>query len=369
VQTLAICHGGRLLENVVYNLRGTPCEGLINRNLCYYPSGIQELFPQDVMIRKLNLHSYLGAPLINGEAKPAGLIAVLHGSPMDENFVEAESILKIFAARAGVELERVRAERALRDSMAERKLAAEQNEEMVRRLRALTARMESVREEERTNISREIHDELGQQLTAMRFDLSSLKERVREASSREGPAATLSERFTELTAMVDATIQTVRRIATELRPGLLDTFGLIAAIEWLAEDFEKRTRISCVYEGVEDLSAGQDLSTTVFRICQEALTNVARHSGAIEAIIRLRVEGDWLSLEVTDNGIGVSLETLVHTNSLGVLGMRERARIAGGQLDVVSVAGHGVTVRARLPLQRPGAVTVEVTQADGESSV
>jgi signal transduction histidine kinase len=267
---------------------------------------------------------------------------------MVEEFIEAETILTVFAARAAVELERLRAERAL-------KLAAAENGEMVSELRALTARLESVREEERTHVAREIHDELGQQLTAIRFDLTALKRRLSPTEPRpsgSGPksSAEFLDKFAELTALVDSTIRTVRRIATELRPSVLDTFGLVAAIEWQAEDFQKRTSIRCAYEGPEDLHVTHELSTTVFRICQEALTNVARHSAATEVTIRLTVDGDWLSLQVRDNGKGISPEALAQTRSLGVLGMRERARIAGGQFEIGGRPGEGATIRARLPL-------------------
>jgi len=282
--------------------------------------------------------------MVNAEGKPIGLVAVLHQRSMEEGFSEPASILKVFAARASVELERMRAERALRESMA-------QNEEMVRKLRALTARLESVREEERTHIAREIHDELGQQLTAMRFDLINLKNRLREATARSEPVGPLLEKFGELTSLVDSTIHDVRRIATELRPGVLDTFGPIAAIEWLAEDFQKRTQIRCTYEGIEDLDGSRELATTLFRICQEALTNVARHAGATEVSIRLSAEGEWLSLIVRDNGKGISPEILAQTSSLGLLGMRERARIAGGEIEIGGGAGKGVTVVARFPMR------------------
>jgi signal transduction histidine kinase len=148
-----------------------------------------------------------------------------------------------------------------------------------------------------------------------------------------------------------------------LRPSVLDTFGLVAAIEWQAEDFQKRTKIRCAYEGPQDLGVGRELSTTVFRICQEALTNVARHAAATEVRIRLAVEYGWLSIEVRDNGKGVSPATLAHTNSLGVLGMRERARIAGGELEIGGSLGQGVTVVARLPFKTPTEPPVHADEA------
>jgi signal transduction histidine kinase len=223
--------------------------------------------------------------------------------------------------------------------------------EMLKALRALTARLESAREEERTRIAREIHDELGQQLTAMRFDLINLKNGLSEMSSRDTAAdAVLFDNVAELTGLVDSTIGSVRRIATELRPRVLDTFGPIAAIEWLADDFEKRTHIRCGYEGPGELRTGSELSTTLFRICQESLTNVARHARATEVRIRVRADSERITLEVEDNGRGLSGEIPEQANSLGVMGMRERARMAGGELEIRSEPGRGTTVLARIPL-------------------
>jgi signal transduction histidine kinase len=215
---------------------------------------------------------------------------------------------------------------------------------MVRTLQALTARLESVREEERAHIAREIHDELGQLLTAMRFGLKSLRSQLAQGSP-------LLNRVSDLTGLVDSMIADVRRIATELRPQVLDAFGMIAAIEWLALDFQKRTGIACRYEGPRDLTVNRDLATTVFRICQESLTNTARHAQASETRIRLAVDGEWLSLEVNDNGKGISQEILVHTRSLGVVGMMERARMAGGELIIGANGERGASVRVRLPFE------------------
>jgi signal transduction histidine kinase len=222
---------------------------------------------------------------------------------------------------------------------------------MVRTLQALSARLQSVREEERSRIAREIHDQLGQQLTAMRFELVSLKKRQMQACAKGEPVALSDNRFSDLTGMIDAMIVDVRRIATELRPAILDTFGLSAAIEWLAEDFQKRTNICCVYEGVDDPAIDRELSITVFRICQESLTNIARHAQASEAQIGLSAEGEWLLLEVSDNGKGISQETLMQTRSLGVVGMRERARMAGGEFVIGRGAKCGTSIVARFPFR------------------
>lgn len=347
IRMLACCSDDELLAPKTYRLHGTPCEGVVSRGICYYPANVGKLFPEDVMLRDLGMESYLGTPLLSSgdPVTCLGLIAVLYQHPTSGEVLEAEPMLKIFAARAVAEIERVSVERALRGSMS-------QNEEMVRTLRELMARLESVREEERTQISREIHDELGQQLTAMRFDLISLRKALTAPDPTRFPVV---ERVNELTGMVDSTIRDVRRIATELRPGILDTFGLVAAIEWQLGEFGKHTGIACHYEGPRDVTLARDLATTIFRICQESLTNIGRHAKATEAWIRLEITEpdessgkDWLLLTVHDNGIGIP-PFGPERKSLGIIGMRERAGIAGGSLDIRSSPGGGTAIVARLP--------------------
>jgi signal transduction histidine kinase len=367
VNTLAMCNDGQIIPNTIYELRGTPCANVVNANACYYEAGIQELFPDDAMLRDLGMQSYLATPLMNEACKTLGLVAVLNRHPMAAHITDPLSMLRIFAARAGAELTRLHVERALRQSVAERENVAGKNEEMVRTLQALTARLQSVREEERSHIAREIHDQLGQQLTAMRFDLISLRNSQMQASARGEPTAFPGERFSDLTGLVDGMIKDVRRIATELRPAILDTFGLNAAIEWLADDFQKRTDICCVFDGMDELPVDRELSITVFRICQESLTNIARHSQASEALVRLNVDGGWLSLEVSDNGRGISQETLVNTHSLGVVGMRERARMAGGELIIKSGEHNGQTRGTSIMVRFPFRLRSGVEDASQET--
>ena len=154
-----------------------------------------------------------------------------------------------------------------------------------------------------------------------------------------------------MSKLIDATIQTVRRIATDLRPGILDDLGLVAAIEWQAQDFQKRTGIKCkLAPGVEDLELDPDRSTAAFRIFQETLTNVARHSLATEVDVSLSHCADSVVLEIKDNGKGIKEAEISGSRSLGLLGMRERAHLLGGELKVSGTPGEGTTVIVRIPL-------------------
>jgi len=214
-------------------------------------------------------------------------------------------------------------------------------------MRALAARLQSVREEERARVAREIHDELGQAMTAIKMDLAAL---ARELPAEQREPSVRIERSLKL---VDETIQAVRRIATELRPGILDDLGLGAAVEWAAEEFQARTGIKCRMSlPGSDITLDQDSATALFRIFQETLTNVARHADATEVDVTLSRTRDDLSLEVHDNGKGISAEKLAEVRSLGILGMRERALLLGGELAISGAPGKGTKVRVRVPAVR-----------------
>jgi signal transduction histidine kinase len=205
-----------------------------------------------------------------------------------------------------------------------------------------------VREEDRTNIAREIHDELGGALTGLKIDFSFL---IRSALKIENETvrASMLAGMDSMIKSIDAGIHTVRRIAMELRPGILDDLGLVSALEWQLKDFEKRTGIRCeFFPPGEDITLDADLSTALFRIFQEALTNVARHSGATEVRVRLRADADSSTLEVEDNGKGIEKGKLASKESLGLLGMRERAQMFGGRITVTGTPGRGTKVTVEL---------------------
>jgi signal transduction histidine kinase len=220
----------------------------------------------------------------------------------------------------------------------------EELEASLGQLRALAARLQSIREEERKRVSREIHDQLGQVLTAIKIDVSSLIRGFPDKERKE------LNRAPSILNSVDRAIQTVRRIATELRPGMLDDLGLVATIEWAGEEFGVRTGTKCFLElPADDLVLDQDKATAIFRIFQEMLTNIARHADANEVRARLAAEDGNVTLEVRDNGKGIPKEKLRKGESLGILGMRERATLLGGDLTITSSPGQGTAVIVRIP--------------------
>lgn len=193
-------------------------------------------------------------------------------------------------------------------------------------------------EEEREHIAREIHDELGQQLAGIKMGISFLKK-------QEGKIKGMDESVDDLLKDIDITIQSLRKIATELRPGILDTLGLIPSIKWLVEEFEKKTKIACeLHCEVKDLKYERDISTCFFRICQETLTNINKHAKANKVNITIKQEENKLLLIISDNGKGISHEKLENPFSMGLLGMRERASIIKANLLIKSKKESGTTI-------------------------
>jgi two-component system, NarL family, sensor histidine kinase UhpB len=231
-----------------------------------------------------------------------------------------------------------------------RKRAEEQLRASRAALRLLATRHQDVREDERTRIAREIHDSLGQALTALKLQLASAQ--TAAASPAVAPPP-LSARLRETAQMVDDLVKSVRRIATELRPPILDQLGLAAAVEWLAQDFARRTGIACTVKlhPIEG-TISDEHATALFRIVQEALTNVSRHAAASAVDIELGIEGDCVALQINDDGRGITEKVASGPGSLGILGMRERAAALGGVLEVVPRAGGGTRVAAWFPRPR-----------------
>lgn len=214
-------------------------------------------------------------------------------------------------------------------------------------LRELAIHLQSIREEERRMIASEIHDELGQVLTVLKIQVSLLANKLDEDKE------VIKNKINNLADMIDSSVESVQKISSKLRPGILDELGLIAAIEWQAEEFEKLTNIKCsLVLPKEEIKLDPDKSTAIFRIFQESLTNVARHSEGDKVNISLLHAQSSIHLEVKDNGKGITPAQVKDYKSLGIHGMEERALVFGGDVTIEGFPGKGTVVRVEIPLDR-----------------
>lgn len=236
-------------------------------------------------------------------------------------------------------------------------------------LRALAKNASLTREQEAARIGRELHDELGSALTGLKWDVESIANALAQPVD-EHTAARLREQLGATLKVIDSIIGAVRRIASELRPRILDDLGVVEAIEWQAQQFEARTGIACHCNcSVEGVELSKETSTAIFRIFQEALTNVLRHSGATEVNVSISVEANVFILRVRDNGRGITDDEKSADDAMGLLGMRERAALIGATVDIIGSLGEGTEVTVRLPLGRQGPTKDVTTQRrNGETS-
>ena len=235
---------------------------------------------------------------------------------------------------------------------------ASQLQQSREQLRHFASHQQSAREQERAEIAREIHDELGQILTALKIDLVWLGRRI----SKRAPM--LIDKVKSMSHLLDQTFQTVRNIASQLRPWVLDNLGLTAAIEWQLQDFENRTGIRWqAGTHLEQIQLDQNRSTALFRILQECLTNVLRHARASEVEVNLKRENADVVLQITDNGIGIEPTKVYDPKALGFLGIRERVWLLGGEATIIGSQGAGTTVTARLPFEANTGIMVEAKES------
>jgi two-component system sensor histidine kinase UhpB len=234
----------------------------------------------------------------------------------------------------------------LQEQIAERHKVEDHLRRSQDQLHALSTRLLSMLEEERTRIARETHDELGQALTALKIALAWIRQRL---PADQKP---VQDKADQMAHLIDTTVQATRRIATELRPRVLDDLGLVPALEWHVREFQERTGIVCAFtRSHEDIAVDPGRATTLFRICQEALTNVARHAHATRVDLILALAGAALRLEVRDDGRGIPDEAVADPKSLGLLGMRERVLPWGGDIHIRGIQGRGTVVNVHIPLE------------------
>jgi signal transduction histidine kinase len=234
---------------------------------------------------------------------------------------------------------------AVTRDITEKKKAEDLLKKSYKDIRRLATHLEQVREDERIRIARDLHDELGQQLTVLKLDISWMRKKI------SGKEEMIQQKITELLSTVDNTIKTVRRISTELRPSVLDDLGLVAAMEWQSNEFEKRTGIETnLNSEIKELKLPVKIATGLFRIFQESLTNVARHADATSVNALLGIENGKIRMQIVDNGKGFDQQTIENKKTLGILGMRERAKIMGGEYSIESLHGRGSVIEVKVPI-------------------
>lgn len=212
------------------------------------------------------------------------------------------------------------------------------------KLRKLAARFQLIREDERKSIAREIHDELGQNLTAIKILLSMLKKNILQDD--------LLNQINEIIKICDSTINSIQNITSKLRPELLDELGLIPAIEWQLKKFFEQTKIEYILNIPDEvIHLNSEKETALFRIFQEALTNVARHSNASRVRVSITIDDRNLIMEIYDNGKGITQNQINNPNSLGILGMKERSMLLGGEFIIKSTMNSGTIVRVKIPIE------------------
>ncbi|MBF0505524.1 MAG: response regulator [Nitrospirae bacterium] len=279
-----------------------------------------------------NLHSqFSGVPIVVLSGLPDESLAVKAVSDGAQDYlVKGQIDGKLLARSIRYAIERKKSEDELRDANT--------------KLRNLYINLQSAREEERTNIAREIHDELGQIMTAIKMDIAWLK--VKYCDNKE-----ISEKASSTLNLIDATIKSIKKICTELRPDILEHLGLGAAIQWQAEEFQNRTGIMCEVTVQEGTVVGSDRSIALFRIFQEALTNVLRHANATQVIANLKAGNGKVILEISDNGKGITEEEISKPDSFGLLGMQERVYPWKGSVNISGSTDRGTRIEVVLPVE------------------
>jgi len=338
-----------VMGNMGEGLYSLDCEGLVT----YINPAAERLFgwsSAELLGRKM--HDMIHYQYPDGRAFPAddcvGLQVLRNGALLSDHedvFIRKDGIFfPVVYSSSPIMLDRgiVGLVVVFRDMTAQK-----QTEEALRRsreeLRALAARLQAAHEAERSMLAREIHDELSGSLTALKMDLSLLPDRV--AKDRN----LFLEKLSSMSGLIDSTLARVHTIVTELRPVVLDKLGLVPAIEWQAREFQHRSGIACeTHLPAEEISLDSDRATAVFRILQEALTNVARHANASNVVVDLKREAESLILTVRDNGKGIDEQAIQAPNSLGLLGIRERALSFGGTTEVTALPEGGTRLTVRV---------------------
>ena len=323
------------------------------RNAREFATGLER--SPDIILSDYTIPGFNGMAALDiaKEKVPGSPFIFVSGTIGEEGAIEAlkrgatDYVLKDRPGRLGTAIRR-----ALHEARENAEKLAAQDELRASReqLRALAGRLQAAREEERIRISRELHDGLGEMLTGIDIELACLRQSVEGDGSLVG--ADIAKRISALNKLTSGTAERVRKLCTELRPPILDDLGLVSAIVWQAGEFQERTKIRCHAKGLGEFIVPRDHATALFRIFQEILTNVARHARAANVTVSLKKDGPRIVLAVKDDGKGIRAEDLKGAKSFGLLGMKERAALLEGNVEIAGMPGKGTAVIVTLPLPK-----------------
>lgn len=295
-------------------------------------SCLSEAYPRAAAARKYKIKAAFGVPIVLGIGKVFAVTVFAMKKIGKENRALVRMVTEVVSHLAPVFKHR-EAEEKIR-------LSREQ-------LRSLSAYFQTTLENERKFIASEVHDELGQTLTALKMDISWIKEKLPDNEKK------LISKADETLSLVDDCIKTVQKISHRLRPGLVDSIGFVAAAEWYLREYQSRSGINCEYiADIEEGILNQDFSDALYRIFQEALTNVSRHAGASKVQVKLVRKNGNIALEVRDNGRGITKKQIESPSAIGIVGMMERAEYLGGRCEISGISGAGTTVKVTMPIAK-----------------
>jgi PAS domain S-box-containing protein len=336
VEIVALSAHSDVIDNLTYDLPNTPCETVVDKGLCYYPRDVQKQFPKDHKLKDMNAESYVGIPLTNSRGLTIGIMAVVGCQPLRHDKLVI-STLQVFAARAAAELERKRVEEALRQSESA--------------LRGLSAELLNAQENERARLAADLHDGIGQTLGSLKVRIETILKKTTLSDAKVDV-----EQLKDLITVTKTVMKEVRNISSDLRPATLGSLGLIVTINWLCREFmstfndigvEVRTEI-------QENEIPESLKIPIFRILQEALNNVSKHSEAHSVQVYLGLKDGYITLVIKDNGCGVDLSGLIHLKDgkpgFGIPSMKQRTEYSGGSFSFESKEGRGTLVQASWPI-------------------
>jgi signal transduction histidine kinase len=355
IRTCSVYADGSIVDGFTYDLKGTPCENVVGKKLCFYPEKVREKFPDDVLLKDMGVESYIGTPLFDSRNNPIGLLSVMDSKPIKEED-RVKALFAFFSVRAASELERMRTEKNLRTErteelirinrdlekeIKERKKAEKKLIHYQKQLQSLASEMSLIEEREKRRIATELHDCVGQTLALARIKLGMLQ--------KNAPSEDFRKNVAEIQNLIEQTIRETRTLTFELCPPILYELGFDQAVKWLVDEFHEKYGINTTIDNDgSDKPIDPRIRFFLFQAIRELMLNIVKHSGSRTAVISIERIRNKLQIKVSDNGSGIN-KTRKTSQGFGLFNIRERMIHINGSFDIKSSRGKGTTVTLVAP--------------------